>query len=710
MAIVSDSVKRSIGLVQIAEVSWSHRTREQYHFVDGMLLPKASPRFDSGVQSTYLPLAIGSLQGYVQKYSQHPDRFAFLPPLFKRVQSQTALDALACADVIAFSVYVWNANISLEIARRVKKRNPRVLVVFGGPQVPDHAEPFLRENRQVDLACHGEGERAFLRILEELESRDWSVCPSVSYLDRSGDFHVNPRIDRLSDLAELPSPYVDGVFDELMAANSDRHWMALWETNRGCPFSCTFCDWGSAVGSKVTKFTMARLLAELDWFVARRIAHLFICDANFGILPRDLEIVHHLIERYEAAHLPLAISVQNTKNAPERAYQIQRALTASRLMSFGVTLSMQSVSAPVLDAIRRDNISLAAFRELHHRYQRDGVETYSDLIVGLPGETYDSFADGISLLLDQGQHNRVAFYNCSVLPNAEMGEPHYQEAHGIEYVPVEIIREHEVLGRGERGEVPEYLNTVVATATMNRDNWIRSRVFAWFVELLHFDRTLQIVFILLHHACDISFRHLIEAFVNADHKRHPVCGNIHQLFIDQARAIQRGEPEFIPSPEWLNIWWPADQFALVRLVAEGKVGELYDEAQAILTELLEERGLLVDPILLADAVALNRGMLRGPCQFDDLELELSYNVLECYLAILRGNHQPLRRTPSRYRIDRSSTVWISTAGWSEDVVMQVYRRSNFLYPVCVVEIDDTALGVHAEAATERGGGVQESAE
>src|SRR6185369_9574486 len=82
---------------------------------------------------------------------------------------------------------------------------------------------------------------------------------------------------------------------------------------------------------------------------------------------------------------------------------------------------MQSVDKPTLEAIKRDNISLGTYMELQRRFTRDKVETYSDLILGLPGETYESFVKGVDTLIENGQHNRIQFNNLSILPNAEMG-------------------------------------------------------------------------------------------------------------------------------------------------------------------------------------------------------------------------------------------------------------------------------------------------
>src|SRR3989338_7461014 len=100
-----------------------------------------------------------------------------------------------------------------------------------------------------------------------------------------------------------------------MKAHPGGQWLILWETNRGCPFSCTFCDWGSAVQSKVFTFDLSNVLRETDWFVEHKIEYVTCCDANFGILPRDLEIAKYMAEAKKKYGYPKTFSIQSTKNA-----------------------------------------------------------------------------------------------------------------------------------------------------------------------------------------------------------------------------------------------------------------------------------------------------------------------------------------------------------------------------------------------------------
>ena len=249
----------------------------------------------------YLPYSVALLQTYVQKNAPDPSRYPVsAAALQARPHCRRRRVALG-ADLVGFSTYVWNGRISLEIARRLKALKPGIVIVFGGPHVPDQPEAFLRANPQIDLAVHNEGETTFLKLLETFPDREaWAgACRASAIVKADGSFVRNPNIDRVRDLDEIPSPFLEGAFDAIMAANPNESWIGLWETNRGCPFRCTFCDWGSATAGKVTKFGEERLLREVDWFAEKKIEYIFCCDANFGIQKRDVDIAKYVAEREE---------------------------------------------------------------------------------------------------------------------------------------------------------------------------------------------------------------------------------------------------------------------------------------------------------------------------------------------------------------------------------------------------------------------------
>ena len=624
----------------------------------------------------YLPYSVGILQSYVRGHAQNPDRFHFLPPLYKRVAISSAVNDLLAADIVGFSSYVWNAQISLAIARRLKQQRPDVVIVFGGPHVPDHAEQLLRDNPFIDLAAHNEGEITFLRILEMFPSRDWSTLKGVSFIGPNG-YTRTLNGERIRDLEEVPSPFLKGVFDPLVADNPKETWIGLWETNRGCPFKCTFCDWGSATANKVNQFELERIRAEVQWFARHKIDFVFCCDANFGILKRDLEIAEYIAEMKRTTGYPKALSVQNTKNATERAYATQKMLSNSGLNK-GVTLSMQSVDANTLLAVKRDNISLKTYFELQRRFARDRVETYSDMILGLPDETYDSFVNGIATLIENGQHNRIQFNNLSILPNAEMGDPAYQRRYGMVTVPSEIINIH-----GQRLElvddVAEVQNLVITTASMPAEDWVRTRAICWMVNLLYFDKLFQIPVMVAHKKLGIGYREIFEAFMTVDAKAYPLLGEIRDFFLQQARSIQGGGAEYVYSAEWLGIYWPHDEYIFIKMTADGRLDSFYREAGALLSAAATYSVLSDDIELLSEAVRLNHVLVNQPFADADLVIETTSNLLEFHQAVRNGEDMPLRHTPSTIRINRRGQSRDDFQTWCREIVWWGNKKGAYLY-------------------------------
>jgi hypothetical protein len=516
--------------------------------------------------------------------------------------------------------------------------------------------------------------RQAVDLLEAFPGRDWSDIPGISFLNEAGCLVTHPTATRSRGLDIIPSPYLEGTFEALMAANPDKQWIFTWETNRGCPYSCTFCDWGSTTHSKVLNFDMERLKAEINWMSENKINYVYCCDANFGIMPRDIEIVKSIARSRKLYGYPLRIGVQNTKNATERAYETQRILTEADLNT-GVVLALQSIDGDTLDLIKRKNISLDTYDELQRRFTRDGVPTVSDLILGLPGETYKSFTNGVSQIIKNGQHNRIQFVTLCVLPNAEMGNTDYQARHGMELVETRTINAHGIIDEFQDG-IYETMQIVIATATMPRDDWLRVRTFSWMVAFLHFNKVLQIPLIVAHREARLTFRELTEAFISVDENEFPLLGEIRDFFSERANIVQKGGPDYIYSSEWLGIYWPVDEYLLIKLSVEKNIETFYQEAGKLLIALCAGK---VSTVLMDDALRLNRALLKQPFQDTDYIIQVNFDLIPYYRAILAGDDHQLEEIPTAYRIERSNQVWTTWEDWAREVIWFGNKSGDYLY-------------------------------
>jgi len=626
----------------------------------------------------YLPYSVGILQGFAEKHLKNKNNFKFLLPIYKRIPVKTAVKSLLDADMVFFSTYVWNFKISLEIAKQVKEKHPETMIIFGGPQVPDKGiEDFLRSNSFIDIACHGEGEITFLSILENYTKRDWTKAPSITYINENGKLIQNPKGDRISKLDDIPSPYTSGVFEPLMNANPKEVWLALWETNRGCPFSCSYCVWGAYTQKKVYPYDIERLYKEIDWFSKNKIEFVFCCDANFGILNRSVELVEYFAKNKHKYGYPKVLSTQTAKKFNERIYKTCEIMSDTGLNK-GVALALQSVNKDTLRDARRKNIPVEKFKEIQQRLTSKNIETFTDLILALPSETYDTFADGTSSVIENGQHNRIQFNNLSILTNAEMDNLAYQEKYGFEIVETNVLNMHGRLSHKE--EVQEIQRLVVGTNTMPKPDWVRTRVFGWMTALLHFDKLLQIPFVVMNKLYSVKYRDLIEIFTESENLP-PILANINSSFNEKAVELQNGGSEFCKSKKWLNLWWPCDELILIQLATEDKLQDFYKEVEQVISQFLDRREIQNYQLILNDSLKLNQNLMKLPLQEEDLELCLNYDIWDVYRGALKGVDVPIEKGSFCYIIDRTNKKWPSWDVWCKEVIWYGNKKGAYIYNV-----------------------------
>jgi len=625
----------------------------------------------------YLPLSLGFLYSYAKFHLDDFEKFEFLSPIYKRIKVKDAVRHLQDADIAAFSVYVWNHNLSLEIARELKKTNPKCLIVFGGCHVPDNGtDEYLRKHDFIDIAAIGEGERVFSDLLSNFSTRQWNLVPSIAYRE-NGKIITIPQCERINDMNEIPSPFLEGYFDNLIKNNPGEKWIGLWETNRGCPFSCAYCDWGVGFKKKVQKYNLEdRLFLEADWFSHNKIEFIFCCDANFGMYKdRDYSITERFANNKKKLGYPHALSVQNTKNNSESSYQVQKLLSTSGL-SKGVLIAFESVHKPTLKAIKRHNIKLSSFYDLQRRFTHDGIKTFSDLILGLPEETCESFISGIVKLIDMGQHNRIQFNNLTILPNTEMAKPGYIAEHGLEIVESNIINIH---GSLEEEEVPEIQQMVIGTNSMKGDDWVKARYFAYIVGFLYFNKIFQIPIVIANSIFNIEYQSIFNAFLEIKEDSNSSLSKIQRQLFQHAKNMQTGGPEFSPSKKWLNIWWPPDELTFIESVTSGHIDEFYEDAKQVLYEALRDAGIEEYEEIISQTVDLNKRLIKLPNQAHDYNITLDYNIWDVYESVISSRDVTFSTGTFEYSIDRTSEKWDSWEEWCEKVVWWSNKKGAYLY-------------------------------
>ncbi|MBX9633408.1 MAG: cobalamin-dependent protein, partial [Magnetospirillum sp.] len=335
--------------------------------------------------------------------------------LFKDPEALLAACAAERPAVVGLSNYGWNVRLNHAIGSHIRAMLPDVVMVAGGPNIdeaPASRLRYLTDHAYVDYLVVGAGEQPFADLVSWLRvGRDEDNLPANVACCRNGELVLTESRTETKEIQGIPSPYLAGYLDEFLALGM----APLMESNRGCPFSCTFCAWGAAAQNLVRRFDLDIVLAEIAYVGARSKARNWIfCDANFGLLKRDVEIARAIRRVKDETGYPKHCHVWLAKNATERNLEI-----AAILEDMAVpVMAVQSMDPDVLVNIRRDNISTDTYVEYQRRFHALGQPTYSDMIVPLPGETMATHLDGLTQLFDYGV-DIIQNHNMRLLAGAE---------------------------------------------------------------------------------------------------------------------------------------------------------------------------------------------------------------------------------------------------------------------------------------------------
>ena len=426
------------------------------------------PNFQTGpkhLNSFYLPYTLGCLWSYVSQYSDITDNFEIDAWLFDRPELKVAVDKFADCDVVFASMYIWNAQYCYRLLSLLKQKNPDLIVVTGGPQIPWRDKNFFLEHPYIDSVVINEGEQAALQILRSI--RDKESLPKTL------------QFDRIKELDELPSPYLTGVFDDLIAEYTDIEWVPTLETDRGCPFKCTFCDWGSATGSKMYKLNMNRIHDEINWFADNNMPYLSMTTSNFGAFKqRDKEITRIIVECNKRTGMPTAISTSYGKNNADTVFEISKMLLDAGIQT-GAAISFQSTTPEVLRNIKRDNMKINRVSEVTAKAKSYNMPVLTELIMGLPGETYDTWVDSVCEVFANKIINLDIFY-LQLIENAPMNISD-TDTYGLKsFKAYDYLFEtsSEIKQELSRGTA-EVVNVIRSTSTMNEEELYNVSEFSW---------------------------------------------------------------------------------------------------------------------------------------------------------------------------------------------------------------------------------------
>ncbi len=631
------------------------------------------PTFMSS-NSVHFPYGIGALASYAWNFNDIKKAYDLKGVFFLREKTDEVVASMESPFAVGFSCYMWNIEYNKVLAKKIKERFPSCTIIFGGPQVSYHSK-LLENCAFIDVLIYNEGEIPFCTLLRVLNGEGKTEDINNISFRENGVIKTTPI--KLYREFDFPSPFQSGFFDRLMREHPDLDFIPLIETNRGCPNHCAYCSWGD-MNAKVRLFPMERVLFDLNWVGRHKMEFLGAIDANFGMFSRDEEITDRIIELHEKTGFPKKFQVSYAKDSSERVFRIIEKLNRIG-MDKGATLSFQTMSPVAQKNIGRANIDLSFYKELQKKYIRSGIPTYTDLILGLPGETYQSFVDGVEELLENGQHTSLFVHLCEWLPLSIMGNAAYMQKYKLEYTVVPLNQPHASII--ENDEVQEYSRIVTSTYSMSKPEWKQTVLFSACVLCFHHLGLLRLPALFLYHEFGIKYSDFYSGVL---HKflldEYSVFSMIRKRLDD---VIQKGASVLFVDKRFGNIGWPFEEYAFLSIVSQKD--RFYGQISDMMAEWLPETDLREELLRYQSFVVKTAGVTN----------QTFYGTRDWksfFSALTRSESASLKKREVQYVMEDES-MNMSLEEYAQKVLWYGRRGGNNLYESEIMEKAPTGEGL-----------------
>jgi len=464
--------------------------------------------FTVGVHSSFVPINIGYIASFLKNEIKDIDIEIELEVDPEKIFSK--LDKWK-PDILGLSNYVWNSSLSNWICEYTKKVNQSTLCILGGPEFPagtgnrkientskeptyDKCLSYMIERPAVDYFAYADGEVVFLEIVKKFIEKEFSLnllqdknepikgCVSLSK-DKK-ELLVGEYISRIGMLGSvkaegrdiIPSPYLNGMLDKFL----DGTFQPAFETSRGCPFLCTFCDQGIDE-SKIAAFSTKRSAEEIMYVgskvakVKNGIKTIYMFDSNWGLYQKDVDLADHIAKVIEKYNWPEFIYCSTPKSKRENLIKIDDKVK-NRV---GIGLPMQSMDTNVLNKVKRENLALQHQVDHIKAIEKRGKTANTDLIIPLPGETEETYFAGLKFLINNGVVTNT--WSLMMLCGAELGRDEAIKKYGMKS-KFRIIPKGFGNYRGKN--IFEIEQVCVATNTMNFESFLKCRQHSFVIKVI----------------------------------------------------------------------------------------------------------------------------------------------------------------------------------------------------------------------------------
>jgi len=301
--------------------------------------------------------------------------------------------------VIGFGIYIWNVEPAAEVIAALRRIRPAIKIILGGPEVS-----YETENQAiVQLADHvitGEADLKFAELCRALLGRaelplGQDAQPVLRSITAEGGQRVPANLPKiipaeLPEFSQLALPY------DLYTDDDIAHRVIYVEASRGCPFTCEFCL--SSLDIPVRQVPLPALLEQLQRLLDRGVKQFKFVDRTFNLnVQVSRAILEFFLARYQPGHF------FHFEMIPDRLPEPLREIIARfppGVLQFEVGIQTFNEAVSQLISRRQNYEKLAD--NFNFLRRKTGVHIHADLIVGLPGETPDSFAAGFDRLIALG--------------------------------------------------------------------------------------------------------------------------------------------------------------------------------------------------------------------------------------------------------------------------------------------------------------------
>ncbi len=592
----------------------------------------------------FLPYSVGCIAAYLKNDKEIVEYYDIPDIVVMREKISDVIKRFDKPDYVAFSCFTWNLEYNKTLANELKMLYPEVKIIFGGHSVPAGGE-FLEEYDFIDFLMHNEGEETTALFLKAIKNGEaLTSVPNLSF--REEKVIITTEDKHPADISGYPSPYIAGIFDNIMKEFPDREFHATLETNRGCPYACAYCEW--CFTKKLRQFPMEKIRAEIEWIAKNKIKYCYCADANFGIFDRDVEIAEYVIEQKKKYGYPDVFKPCYAKESDDTVFEAGYILNKNNADK-GVTLAYQSLDGKTLENIGRKNLTLEHFSSLDARYNEAGIPTYTELILGLPGETYESFCRGMCRLLESGQNNSMTVYECQVYPNTQMGQKEYREKFGIRTSKIPLLGIHY---NPEFNGVGEYFDVITETSSMPKSDWVKACMFAVILQTFHHLGLLRYFAIYLNKEKNVSYYDFYNMLYDYIYKQSK--GYMNEFFTElyHRKADTRKAEWTYQRDVFGTTGWYFEEGAFLEMVYH------FDSFREEIKPFLMSFG--IEDELFVNLFNYQESLIRKPF-VNGVTVKSQYDFYHYFAAVDEGRYEPLRKTANTLEIVAHKNI----SSWAE---------------------------------------------